>query len=572
MTTYFLDRFFDKLRSDLNKALDTSYDFEVNPAHPKTGAHLAVPLFEAAKKLGRNPNELAAQLAEDLQLDEVQKLDSAGGFLNIWLNPQMLANELNRDQEGSLTYGFWPELNKGKLALCEYPSPNMAKPFSVAHIRPSLQGYTNEQLLKAVGYKTISDDHLGDTGRPFGMWVVGFERYGSEKRLAKNGAYELSDCYIKINEDLKKEESKGDDTTQTEVQSWIQKLEAGDQGALDYQERFTTASKAHLKSVYSRLGISTDYALAESFYVKRGHELADELLERGTAKVSDGAIVVTLEDFGFDTPVMLRKSNGTSLYSATDLATLEYRDHEFRADEVFIHTGEEQNFYFRQLEALRQKLGYKGKVNHLWHGLVNQVNDDGTVSKMSSRKGAVYLEDFLDKAEDIARSRVQDSNEMSDEDIKIIALGAVKFNDFVADRKNGTTFSWDTIFNLQGFSGPFVQYAGVRIKSILEKLNEDVSDQNKLNTTYDFEKEDRLLLLLAQYPEVVKKAAEKYEPHHLATYAFELAKELNRYYEEVNIINSEENEKAARVWLLKLVYKNLESSLEILGIQIPSKM
>lgn len=572
MTSYFLNRFSESLRSEINNILSTSYDFEVNEAHPKTGADLAVPLFSVAKELGKNPNELAIELSTKLQLDAATKIEPASGFLNIWLKPQTLAYELSQDIEKNNRYGFWPDLNKGKLALCEYPSPNMAKPFSVAHIRPSLQGYANQQLLKAVGYKTISDDHLGDTGRPFGMWVVGFQRYGSEERLTKNGAYELSECYIKINEDLKQEEAKGQTTTQEEVQSWIQKLEAGDQEALDYQTKFTTASKAHLEVVYKRLGISTDYALAESFYVKRGHKLADELLKSGIAQISDGAIIITLEEFGFDTPVMLRKSNGTSLYSATDLATLEYRDHEFKADEVFIHTGEEQNFYFRQLEALRQKLGYKGKVNHLWHGLVNQVNEDGTVSKMSSRKGVVYLENFLDKAEDIARSRVQGADTISDEDIKKISLGAVKFNDFTADRKNGTTFDWDTIFNLQGFSGPFVQYAGVRIKSILEKLDEDISEQNELNTDYDFQQEGSLLLMLAQYPEVVKKAAEKYEPHHLATYAFDLAKELNRYYEEVNIINSEDNEKEARVWLLKLTYQVLESSLGVLGIDIPNRM
>lgn len=171
-------------------------------------------------------------------------------------------------------------------------------------------------------------------------------------------------------------------------------------------------------------------------------------------------------------------------------------------------------------------------------------------------------------------TRVVEGREIPFGDIHKIALGAIKFNDFAQDRTTNILFDWDRMFSLQGFSGPFVQYAAVRIKSILQKAGEttSLSADSSYHGSYDFESEKALLLKLNKYPEVVKSSAQKYEPHHLATYAFELAKELNRYYEEVNILNSEKNEKEARLWLLKFTYQVLESSLGILGIEIPNKM
>jgi arginyl-tRNA synthetase len=571
MTQYFLDRFKEELKLKLSELTDSSREIEVIEAHPKTGAHFAVPLFAIAKELRQSPNELAKKLSDELKLSSAKKIEPAGGFLNIWLNPKALAEALSVDLDQNPAYGTWPDLNKGKAAVCDYPSPDIAKPLSVGHLRPALQGSSIEKLLKATGYKTISDSHLGDAGRSFGIRVVGFQIYSSNEKLKKNGIHELAELYVKIYADLKKEKELGGTKLNNEVQEWLKKLEAGDKEAVEFHKKFTEVSLEHMHEVLGRLDIETDLELGESFYIKRGHELVDKLLEEKVAKESRDAVVVDLKEFDIETPIMIRKSNGASLYAATDLATMEYRDKNFSPDKVFICAGGEQQFYFQQLEALRKKLGYNGQIHHVWWGLVNQTNDDGSISKMSSRKGVAYLEELLNMAEAFAKEKTED-REVNKEDIKKIAIGAIKFNDFAQDRKTNILFDWDRMFSLQGFSGPFVQYAGVRVKSILEKLNEEVDNQQELKSDYNFEKEADLLLKLSKYPELVKTSAGKYEPHHLATYAFELAKELNRYYEEVNIINSEDKEKEARIWLLKFTYKVLESSLEILGIQIPSKM
>lgn len=568
MTSYFFDRLIESLQKAVEDHLQAQLaELTVNPAPEETGADYAIPVFALAKELQTNPQELAKELAQNIQLPAISKLEPLGGFLNIWLNPKELAKELAQDQTDNKSYGLWVELNKGKIAVCDYPSPDIAKPLSVGHLRPALQGQAIDNLLQATGYKTISDSHLGDAGRSFGIRVAGFRRYSSDQKLAEKGINELADLYVKISADLKAEKEAGQTELDNEVQDWLKKLESGDPEALEYHKKFTGISSKHMDEVFGRLGVKTDLELGESFYIKRGQELVDQLLSESVAEESKGAVIVNLEEFAIETPIMIRKSNGASLYAATDLATMEYRDTTFSPNEVFICAGLEQKFYFEQLEALRRKLGYKGNIHHIWWGLINQTNEDGSISKMSSRKGVVYLEELLDRAEEIAKEQTQD-REVSEENVKKIALGAIKFNDFAQDRKTNILFDWDRMFSLQGFSGPFVQYAGVRIQSILAKLD---SAQEGINN-YDFQSEHRLLLKLSQYPQVVKTAAEKYEPHHLATYAFELAKELNRYYEEVHILSSEQTEKEARIWLLKFTYQVLESSLGVLGIQIPTKM
>ncbi len=572
MTSYFLERLSSKLKNEISSILNIDVSkIEVIEAHQKTGAHLAIPLFSVAKDLGINPQELATDLAGKLKLPEVQKTESTSGFINIWLNPQILADGLNQDLQDNQSYGTWLDLNDGKVAVCDYPSPDIAKPISVGHLRPALQGQAIDNLLKITGYKTISDNHLGDAGRSFGLRVVGFQKYSSEKMLEQNGIFELADLYVKISADLKAEKEAGKTDLNDQVQGWLMKLEAGDKEALSYHKRFTDISREHMHSVFNRINVKTDLELGESFYIERGHQLVDQLLADGIAEESREAIIVGLEEFGIETPIMIRKSNGASLYAATDLATMEYRSLNFSPDKVFICAGGEQKFYFQQLEALRKKTDFKGEIHHIWWGLINQTNTDGSISKMSSREGVVYLNDLIDKAEGLAQEQVS-GREVSQDDIKRIAIGAIKFNDFAQDRKTNILFDWDRMFSLQGFSGPFVQYAGVRIKSILQKLNQDVANNKKLSSGYDFEEEVDLLLKLSKYPQIVKTSAERYEPHHLATYAFELAQELNRYYEGVNIINSQEDEKEARVWLLKFTYEVLESALSTLGIEIPSKM
>lgn len=551
-----IDLFHEQTSVDVTRPSEQFGDYATNVA------------LQLSKKVGKNPREVAEMIATKLKQDPaIISAEVAGpGFINVKVENTFLVSELQRavteaphKMYGSNTSGA------GVRVVCEFPSPNMAKPFSVGHIRSALQGWSVAQVMRLSGYEVITDNHVGDVGTPFGKWVVGFLRYSSKKQLEKDGINELARVYIAITADIKAEAEAGKSELMNQVQSWLQKLEAGDQEAVNYSKLFNQISFDHMHQVLQRLQITTDHEYGESYFVKRGHELTDELLEAGVAVTSNGAIVVDLKDQGIETPVMLKKANGTALYATTDLATMEFRDKTWNPVKVFIHTGQEQAFYFTQLNALAIKAGLKPNIVHLWHGLVDQIDEHGKRGKMSSRKGVILLNDLLDEAEKRAAAVAKD---ISPEDVKAIALGAIKFTDFTAERKKGVLFDWDTMFNVQGFSGPAVQYAAVRINSIVGKSQVEPA----LTGEYDFASERSLILELLDFPRLILELSDNYELHKLSNYLYNLARSLNRYYEKTPILKSSEKEQQNRLWVLLLTHQVLTTGLNILGIPVPKKM
>lgn len=547
---------------------DEKVDVELMRPDEQFGDYATNIALRLSKKVGQSPREIAEKIAEDLRKDDIfSDVSIAGpGFINLRVKSDALVEWLSSATETAPgdVYGA-NNTGEGRTVLCEFPSPNMAKPFSVGHIRSALQGWSVAQIMRLSGYRVITDNHVGDAGTPFGKWVVGFKKYSSDEQLEQDGINELARVYIAITADIKDETEAGKSDISDEVQSWLQNLEAGDSEAVAFSERFNQISFDHMHQVMERLGISTDFEYGESRFVTRGKELADELLARGVAKESDGAVIVELDDAGIDTPVMLKKANGTALYATTDLATMEFRDNEWAPEKVFIHTGQEQAFYFTQLNALAKKAGYKDNIVHLWHGLVDQLEESGKRSKMSSRKGVILLNDLLDEGEKRAAEIAKDA---SVEDVRAVSLGAIKFTDFTADRKKGSLFDWDTMFNVQGFSGPAVQYAAVRIKSILSKA----TVQPKVSEGYEWDTEHELLLELLAFPSLIEELSENYELHRLAAYLYNLARALNRYYEKTPILKSSETEQQNRLWLLVTVENVLTTGLDVLGVPVPDKM
>ena len=279
----------------------------------------------------------------------------------------------------------------GKTVVLDFPSTNMAKPFSVGHLRSANQGWAASNLMRATGWKVITDNHLGDYGAPFGIWVVGFKKFSSEAELAKRGIYELGDIYIKTKKAIKDEEAAGKTELADEAQQWLLKLEAGDPEAVEYSERFNKISLDHIHKVMDRLGIYTDYELGEKFFAESGKEAAHQLVDKGLAKQNDdGSIIVSLDEYDIKTPMLILKSNGAALYATTDLGTLLYRHDHFHADRIIYVVAAEQKFYFQQLFAMADKIGLKMELIHMWFGLIDQINEDGTREKMSSRKGVVF--------------------------------------------------------------------------------------------------------------------------------------------------------------------------------------
>lgn len=525
--------------------------------------------MQLAKPLARAPRDIAEEIREKLEQSELfTEVSVAGpGFLNVRVDPRALANQLANEWN----YDFGNNTDgAGKRVVVEYPSPNMAKPYSVGHLRPGNQGWAIRNLMLASGWDVITDNHLGDYGTPFGAWIVGFLHYGSEEALAEIGVYELGRVYIEIRKALKEEKEHGESALADEVQGWLLKLENNDPEALEYSRRFNEISLNHIHHVMDRLGISTDHELGEAFFAARGKEAVADLVIRDLATANpDGSIVADLNEQGIKTPILLQKSNGAALYATNDLATLLYREQEWHPDRVVYVVGSEQQFYFTQLFALAHKLGITTELIHVWFGVIDQLNEDGTREKMSSRRGVVLMEELLDAAEERARKVVED-RDVASEDIKKVALGAVKFTDFAADRRTNILFDWDRMFTLTGFSGPYVQYAAVRVNKILR----DNQGELAVDEAYDYAAEKIVIMKLLDFPGVVKQAADSLEPHRVATYVYELAREMNRYYEQTPVATTDvpEGVKAARLALLSRVSRVFDRGLGLLGIEVPAKM
>ncbi|HSX28577.1 MAG TPA: arginine--tRNA ligase [Candidatus Saccharimonadales bacterium] len=574
---YFLDHFADEAATQVQQILETSTKPVVQFRNPKVGSDVAIPCFAFSKEKGQNPQAIASQVAEAFSHQAIDRAEAIGGFVNLWFKSvalvQLFVDDLLHVQDEQLTYGEFAE-GKGKTAIVEFPSLNVAKPTGVGHLRAANQGWAVAQLMRAMHYTVVTDDHLGDWGSPFGKWAEGFTQFSSDARLEKDGINELARVYIKMTAELKFEAEHGKHELADKVQEWLLKLEAGDPEAVELRDRFNRLSMAHIHAIKQRLHISTDEELGESFYVPEGKKMVQELLQKGIAQQTpEGAVIVPLDEYGIETPVLIQKSNGAALYATTDMAMVKYRWERWHPAKILHLVGAEQQFHFQQIFALADKLGYgQPEFQHIWWGMIDQVNEDGTRAKMSSRKGTVLLEELLDKAEAKARSMVSEDPEhaVTDEDIQKIALGAIKFTDFAADRRTGIVFDWQHIFSLQGFSGPYVQYAGVRINAILKKFGR-VKDI-PFDGTYDWAAEKELLLHLHTYPQVVHEAAAQYEPHKVAQFAYDLARILNRYYEETSIARSEANLQHKRLWLLGHVQRVHAHALDLLGIEVPAKM
>lgn len=569
----FMGKYEQLIGEVIKSELGVTVDVELTRPESKFGDYATNAILPLAKKLGKNPRELAEVIANSLRATgEFIEVTVAGpGFINLRIAAKVLAENLREQFAQSQPFGT-SNANTGKVAVVEYPSPNMAKPYSVGHLRSGNQGWAAKNLLESQGWKVITDNHLGDSGSPFGYWVLGYKLYSSPEKLAKDGIYELGRVYIEIRAALKQEAERGETKLADEAQQWLLKLENHDSEAVHYSDEFSRISLDHIHAVMKRLGISTEYEYGEKFFEPFGKAAISRVLKDGIANENaDGSVIIDLADQGIKTPFLIRKSNGASLYATGDLACLLWREENWHPDMTVYSVGGEQKFYFEQIAAVAKKLELKQKIFHLWFGTIDQIDEDGKRAKMSSRKGVVLLEQLLDFAFERARENAK-SDDLSDNDLRKISIGAIKFADFSADRRTGMLFDWNTIFSLTGFSGPYVQYAAVRVNKILR--DNPIDDSVEAKADYAYEAEKNLILKALEYPGVVKLAAEKLEPHRVAGYLFELAKTLNKYYETTSVatVDVPGNIKKNRLEFLMKIATIFERGLDLLGIGVPEKM
>lgn len=530
----------------------------------------AFPVFSLAKIFRKNPNMIAEEMASRIDSKYFEKVESKGAYINFFTNKEALSKtvieEILKEKEN---YGK-SKMGKDKTIIVEYSSPNIAKPFHIGHIRTTIIGDSLKKIHKFLGYNVVSINHLGDYGTQFGMLIYAIKNWGNIEEIEKNPITELLKLYVRVNKEAEENEE-----IKEECRHYFASLEKGDEEAVKIWKWIREISLKEFKVVYDLLGIEFDSYNGESFYSDKMQKQVDRMEELGILKDSEGAKIVDLEKYNLP-PALIIKSDGSTIYITRDIAAAEYRHETYHPEKNIYVVATEQNLHFKQLKAVLEEMQYDwyDEVTHVAFGMINLA--DG---KLSTRQGrVVYLIDVLNKAiekiMEILDEREKTSGvkiENKEELAKQVGIGAIKFQELFNQRIKDYTFDWDKTLSFEGESGPYVQYAHARICSLLNKGNFDINSEID-PTLLNNEMEINILRNLYKFTEVVKDAAEKYEPFFISRYVVELAKDFNKYYNQVTINVEDEKLKNTRLMLCYSVKNVISEGLSLLGIEAPEKM
>ena len=539
------------------------------PKDSKNGDY-AFPCFRLAKELRKAPPAIANEIKEKIEaVEEIEKIEVAGGYLNFFINKTILAKEVLEEISKTEQYGK-SEIGKEKNIVIDYSAPNIAKPFHIGHLRSTVIGGALYNIYKYLGYNVTGVNHLGDYGTQFGKLIEGYKMWGKEYDIEKDPINELTKIYIRINEACK-----NDEQILENCRNNFKKLEDEDPYCVEIWKKFRELSLQEFQKVYDLLGSKFDSWNGESFYSDKMPEVIDILEKTGKLVESQGAKIIDLEDKGINTPCIIEKSNGSTTYATRDLAAILYRARTYDFDKALYVTSYEQVLHFKQVFEVAKLLGldekYTNGLEHVSFGMV--LLPEG---KMSTREGNIIkLEELLNEAISRAKEIIEQKNpdlENKEEVAKKVGIGAVIFNDMSASRIKDEVFDWNTILNFQGETGPYVQYTYVRTKSVLEKAGylpkiEDIKTNN-LSDEYSL----AILKLIYNFEDVLIQVTDKNEPSILARYLIDLAKAYSSFYNENKIIVEDKEVQDARVYLTYAVSQVLKQGANLLGIQMPEKM
>ena len=530
----------------------------------------AFPCFRLAKELRKAPPAIANEIKEKIEtVEEIEKIEVAGGYLNFFINKSILAKEVLEEISKNEQYGK-SEIGKEKNIVIDYSAPNIAKPFHIGHLRSTVIGGALYNIYKYLGYHVTGVNHLGDYGTQFGKLIEGYKMWGKEYDIEKDPINELTKIYIRINEACK-----NDEQILENCRNNFKKLEDGDSYCVEIWKKFRELSLQEFQKVYDLLGSKFDSWNGESFYSDKMPEVIEILEKTGKLIESQGAKIIDLEDKGINTPCIIEKSNGSTTYATRDLAAILYRARTYDFDKALYVTSYEQVLHFKQVFEVAKLLGldekYTKGLEHVSFGMV--LLPEG---KMSTREGNIIkLEDLLNEAISRAKEIIEQKNpdlENKEEVAKKVGIGAVIFNDMSSSRIKDEVFDWNTILNFQGETGPYIQYTYVRTKSVLEKAGYlPKIDEIKIEKLVD-EYSLTILKLIYNFEDVLIQVTDKNEPSILARYLIDLAKAYSSFYNENKIIVEDKDIQNARVYLTYATSEVLKQGANLLGIQMPEKM
>ncbi|HTL59787.1 MAG TPA: arginine--tRNA ligase [Candidatus Limnocylindrales bacterium] len=543
---------------------------------PKFGDYQTNALMGLAKERKMNPRQLASAVSEQLSVADIcEPVELAGaGFLNFRLKTSAIEQALVAAARGE--HLFFEKADKPRTVVIDFSSPNVAKPMHVGHIRSTILGDSLARTLLLLGHQVITDNHIGDWGTQFGKLLVGWKRHLDQKALETDPIGEMERLYKMVNA-----AGEADPKVLEEARQELVKLQHGDAENLALWRQMIALSQVQFDSVYTRLGVRFNYTLGESFYNPRLEGLVQELLKKGLARESEGAIAVFFEDIPqlSKQPALIQKSDGAFNYTTTDLATLQHRLETWHPQEIIYVTGAPQQLHFQQLFAIfRRWYPNSGiKLAHVWFGSI--LGEDG--KPFRTRTGeTIKLADLLDEAEARAFAVVseisRDLPEAQRRDIaRVVGLGAIKYADLLPNRQSDYVFSWDKMLALNGNSAPYLQYAYARTRSVFRKAAESgvvPSGTSLEKLQLEAPEELALAKLLLNFGFALERSAEEYRPNFICNYLYELAGSFARFWENCPVLKSESAQRESRLTLCDLTGKVLQQGLAVLGIETLEQM
>src|SRR5438309_2099044 len=559
-----------KKLSDALAAAGLASAGDLTPAtDPRFGDYQTNAALVLGKQRGENPRTLAEKILARLDVGELCESPTVAGvgFINFTLRTDAVARKagglLEDERLGVAKAG------STRRIVIDFGSPNVAKPMHVGHIRSTVLGDALARIAQFLGHEVIRDNHIGDWGTQFGMVIYGWKNLLDRRALQRNPLTEIVRIYKETNQ-----RATSDPEGREACRQELIKLQAGDRENLDIWNECVALSMQDFELVYKLLDIHYDIQCGESFYHDRLPGVVERLLKSGIAEISEGAVVVFFRDNPelADKPLIIRKRDGGFNYATTDVATVDYRIDDLKADAIWYVVGAPQILHFKQIFNIARREGYTADLRHITFGSI--LGEDRKLMKTRSGEN-VPLRDLLEEACKRARKIIEEKNpHLSDDEKTAIAqkigIGAVKYADLSQYRMTDYIFSWDKMLSLQGNTAPYLQNAYVRIRSIFRKAGESVPKIDKLVLADSAE--INLGKRLCQFAETVPQVLNDFRPNILANYLFEVANSFHTFYEACPVLKSPEPARSSRLALCDLTAQVLKQGLGLLGIKVSEKM
>jgi arginyl-tRNA synthetase len=558
---------------------------ELTPAtDPRFGDYQTNAALVLGKQRGENPRELAEKIVGHLNVGDLceQPAVAGPGFINLTLRPGAIA-EKTAGILGDERLGV-AETESPRRIVIDFGSPNVAKPMHVGHIRSTVLGDALARIATFLGHEVIRDNHIGDWGTQFGMVIYGWKNLLDQRALQQNPLAEIVRIYKETNA-----LAASDPQVREACRQELVKLQGGDKENIDIWNECVAFSMQDFEHVYELLDIHYDIQCGESFYNDRLPSVVERLLKSGISEMSEGAVVVFFRDIPelADKPCIIRKRDGGFNYATTDIATVDYRLDDLKADSVWYVVGAPQTLHFKQIFEIARRQGYQADLRHITFGSI--LGEDRKLMKTRSGEN-VPLRELLEEACRRARKIIEEKNPDLSEAEKIdvaqkIGIGAVKYADLSQYRMTDYVFLWDKMLSLQGNTAPYLQNAYVRIRSIFRKAGEspvatslggvrEETGRRPVATSLILTNpaEINLAKRLCQFAEVVPQVLNDFRPNILANYLFEVANSFHTFYEACPVLKSEQPARSSRLALCDLTGRVLHRGLDLLGIKVPEKM